>query len=203
MKSLRLFSIVFVTMAAAAALAGCGSSSSSSSSPSAGGSAASGGGGSGGGGSVSGGSGGGGSAGSGGSVSGAQLQARVNVARCLRSHGIDVPDPGPSGPSPGEMQRLQQQYSPSQLQAGLKACQSSLAQAFPQLSNPAVLAQRRQQALQFARCMRSHGIDIPDPPSSGPGLGIGRALRSVDQNSPKFKSANSACESLRPTGSQG
>ena len=33
---------------------------------------------------------------SGGSVTGAQLEARVNVAKCLRSHGIDVPDPRPA-----------------------------------------------------------------------------------------------------------
>jgi hypothetical protein len=137
---------------------------------------------------------------SGGSSSPAQTQARVNVAKCMRRHGVNVPDPGPSGPTQGEMQQLQRQYSPDQLKAATTACQSSLAQAFPQLANPAAQAQRRQQALQFAQCMRSHGIDIPDPPSSGPALGIQKALSSVDQNSPQFKAANSACGSLRPAG---
>jgi hypothetical protein len=138
-----------------------------------------------------------------GSPSAAQLQARVNVAKCMRAHGIDVPDPGPNGPSAAEMQRLQRQYSPAQLQGALKSCRSSLTQAFPQLADPAVLAQRRQQALQFAHCMRAHGIDIPDPPSQGPGLGIAKALSSVDQNSPTFKSANAACGGLRPSGRLG
>jgi hypothetical protein len=118
----------------------------------------------------------------------------------MRSHGIDVPDPGPNGPTPGEMQRLQQQYPTSQLNSALTACRSSLVQAFPQIDlSPAGQAQRRRQALQFAECMRSHGVDIPDPSGSGPAGGLERSLQSADQNSPTFKAANAACASLRPT----
>ena len=78
---------------------------------------------------------------------------------------------------------------------------TSLAQAFPQTAqSPQQQAQRRQQALAYVQCMRSHGVNLPDPSTSGAGtgVGLGRALSSVDQNSPAFKSANAACQSLRP-----
>src|SRR5258708_28886577 len=52
-------------------------------------------------------------------------------------------------------------------------------------------------ALAFSRCMRAHGISkFPDPNgqgnlavNAGPGTGI-------DPNSPQYKSANNACQSL-------
>jgi hypothetical protein len=47
--------------------------------------------------------------------------------------------------------------------------------------------------------MRSHGVDLPDPTTSGLGLGLARALSSIDVNSPTFKAANTACASFRPT----
>ncbi len=47
----------------------------------------------------------------------AQSQARVNLAKCLRGQGVDVPDPSSSGPpaTAAEMRRLAQKYSPIQL----------------------------------------------------------------------------------------
>ena len=53
-------------------------------------------------------------------------------------------------------------------------------------------------ALQFADCMRSHGVpQFPDPGSSaGPAFGPGSALKS----SPTFQSAESKCNKLVPGG---
>lgn len=53
-------------------------------------------------------------------------------------------------------------------------------------------------ALQFADCMRSHGVQqFPDPGSSGgPAFGPGSALKS----SPAFQSAQSKCNKLVPGG---
>jgi len=75
-----------------------------------------------------------------------------------------------------------------------------LAQAFPQLNlSPAQRAQVQQQLVKFAQCMRSHGIDIPDPTTNGTGgFGFRRSFGSVDRNSPAFQAANKACASLRP-----
>ena len=133
--------------------------------------------------------------------SGAQFQARLNFAKCMRSHGINVPDPstggGPAGG--GGFFRQLRNYPQAQRQAALQACQSILRQAFGNIT-PAQSAQFRQQLVKFAECMRSHGIDIPDPTTgNGPGgFGLRREFRSLDRNSPAFQAANKACASLRP-----
>ena len=137
------------------------------------------------------------------SAGAAQAQARVNLAKCMRGHGIEVPDPSSSGSpaTPQETRQLAQKYSPTQLNNALGACRSDLAQAFPEAAqSPQQQAQRRQQALAYVQCLRSHGVDVADPSTNGvgAGVGLGRALSSVDQNSPAFKSANAACQSLRP-----
>ncbi len=139
----------------------------------------------------------------------AEIAARLSLARCLRGQGINVPDPSPTtggfggaGGVGGEARRLFQQYGQTRFQAALTACRQYAVKSFPALAlSPAQRAQREQQLLQFAQCMRSHGVDIPDPTpnaSGGLGLGLGRALRTIDRASPVFKSALSACQSLRP-----
>ena len=56
--------------------------------------------------------------------------------------------------------------------------------------------QLRAQGLRFAQCMRTHGVALPDPDSSGripePGS-VG-----IDQGSPQFQAANQACGTDRP-----
>jgi hypothetical protein len=134
--------------------------------------------------------------------SGAQFQARLNLAKCFRDHGVNVPDPssggGPAGG--GGMFRALRNYSEAQINSARQACQQYFAKAFPQLNlSPAQRAQFQQQFVKFAQCMRSHGIDIPDPNfNSGGGFGFVRPFRSIDRNSPAFQAANKACASLRP-----
>jgi hypothetical protein len=135
-------------------------------------------------------------------TSGAQFQARLNLAKCFRAHGINVPDPS-SGGGPAEgggAFRILRNYSQAQVQATVQACRQYLAQAFPQFNlSPQQRAQFQQQLVKFAQCMRSHGIDIPDPTFNGNGaFGFRRAFRSVDRNSPAFQAASKACASLRP-----
>jgi hypothetical protein len=53
-----------------------------------------------------------------------------------------------------------------------------------------------QQAVVFAKCMRSHGDpSFPDP---GPGGAFPNDNGSLDKNSPQFKKAAAACKSLEP-----
>jgi hypothetical protein len=135
-------------------------------------------------------------------TSGAQFQARLNLAKCFRAHGINVPDPS-SGGGPAEgagVGRILRDYPQSQIQSVLQACRQYLAQAFPRLNlSPQQRAQFQQQLVKFAECMRSHGIDIPDPTFNGNGaFGFRRAFRSIDRNSPAFQAAQKACASLRP-----
>jgi hypothetical protein len=131
----------------------------------------------------------------------ARYQARLNLAKCYRAHGINVPDPSPGGgPGGGGIFRGLQSYPRPQVQAAQQACQQYLRQAFSFGNlNPAQVAQFRQRFVKFAECMRSHGINIPDPTTGATGgFGFGQALGNVDRNSPAFQSALKACQSLRP-----
>jgi hypothetical protein len=135
-------------------------------------------------------------------TSGAQFQARLNLAKCFRQHGINVPDPSPGGGAAGGggIFRELRNYSQAQVSAARQACNQYFAKAFPQLNlSPAQRQQFQQQIVKFAQCMRSHGIDVPDPSTtSGGGFGFRRSFGSVDRNSPAFQSAMKACQNLRP-----
>jgi hypothetical protein len=131
-----------------------------------------------------------------------QFQARLNLAKCFRAHGINVPDPSANGgvAGGGGLFRTLQNYSQAQISSARKACQQYFAQAFPRLNlSPAQQAQARAQIVKFAQCMRSHGVNIPDPTANGAGgFGFRQAFRSIDRNSPAFQAAAKACQSLRP-----
>jgi hypothetical protein len=136
------------------------------------------------------------------SATGAQFQARLSLAKCFRAHGINVPDPSTGGgpAAGGGIFRSLRNYPQAQLSAARQACQQYFSKAFPQLNlSPAQRAQFQQQLVKFAQCMRSHGIDIPDPNTNGAGgFGFQRSFRSIDRNSPAFQAASKACSSLRP-----
>jgi hypothetical protein len=54
--------------------------------------------------------------------------------------------------------------------------------------------------LAFARCMRQHGINIPDPKPGG-GIGVDGDA-GVNPGSPKFKAAWRACGQYEPQGGE-
>jgi hypothetical protein len=133
-------------------------------------------------------------------------QAQLKFARCMRSHGVQVPDPKPGtgdGPSltriggPGKAD-----ISPQVFERANAACRKYMQAAAPKMS-PAQQAELRDQALRFARCMRQHGIDMPDPEVSGGGLRIKLRLGSassgaINPRSPAFKDAQEACKAFDP-----
>jgi hypothetical protein len=119
-------------------------------------------------------------------------QAVLNYARCMRQHGIDLPDPTfdangrvtqglTSGPG-------HKRPSDPTFKAAQQACQHYLPNGG---QPPTVSPQRQQRLVQFARCVRQHGIDMPDPGASG-----GIDMRGVDSDTPKFKAAVQACRQL-------
>jgi hypothetical protein len=134
-------------------------------------------------------------------------QAALDFARCMRAHGIEMPDPevddqgrikvrigaGGAGRRP----------DPKKLEAAQKACGGLLGggDGGRQL-DPA----ERDAMVAFARCMREHGIDMPDP--TGDGLTVRRDKgRGPDPDSEEFKAAERACDhflaDLRPGGGEG
>jgi hypothetical protein len=55
----------------------------------------------------------------------------------------------------------------------------------------------RQKALNWARCMRQHGINLPDPTPDGGFPDRGRGISPRDRDDPKFKAAQQACGQYR------
>ena len=118
---------------------------------------------------------------------------------------VNMSDPSWNGGPAAGGANIRSMRSNPKFQSANKACSSYLAKAFSGAANPAQRAQFQQQLVKFAQCMRSHGIDIPDPTtSSGGGFGILRQISSSERNSPRFKSAMQACSSTLPNrGSRG
>lgn len=115
-------------------------------------------------------------------------EARLKFAQCMRENGVDMPDPDGSGRvaikgRPGDQGKLQD---------AMKKCQHFMQGAIAKrLEDPEV----RDQMLKFARCMREHGIDMPDP---RPGEGV--QLRMQNGDRAKVEAAQKACGELRPGG---
>jgi len=118
-------------------------------------------------------------------------QSGLLYARCMRAHGVsNFPDPVPGGGldvsgSVATDLKSNPRYHPATL-----ACQADLPGGGPAgklRAHPSDV----QHALEFAGCMRSHGIaDFPDPDSQG----IFRISGDIDTSSPQFAAAQDACE---------
>jgi len=92
--------------------------------------------------------------------------------------------------------RLLASYPQAKLQAAERACAPYIKQAFPNVAalSPAQRAQRRQQLIAFATCMRSHGINFPDPTTAaGNPAAFVQALQNLDTGSPAYKSVEPGC----------
>ena len=159
------------------------------------------------------------SAGSGGSPhpggSGTSPSA-VAYSACIRSHGVPkFPDPDSNGQVPKADPQLLG-VSKSQLQAAQRACQhlyptsggtlsaSSLRQCYESGVCPqALIRQALNAGLQFARCMRSHGVpNWPDPTvdSEGrPGFNL-LHVNGFDPSSPQIDHKLQECEHEMPGG---
>ena len=128
------------------------------------------------------------------------------LSHCMHSHGIkNFPDPtnGPGGPglslatSPGTETLTADgiTFSGPAFEAAAKAC----AKLLPGGGGPPppLTAQQKRQALEFAQCMRTHGVpEFPDPTfptGSGGTGGASSPPAGVNPSSPAFKQATSKC----------
>jgi hypothetical protein len=128
-------------------------------------------------------------------------QAMLDFAQCMRQHGIDMPDPQFNGEGGGIFtagkEGADTPIDKAKLDEAQKACQSYLdkvKQNAPPM-DPAKLEEEKQRLLDFAQCMRDHGIDFPDPQIStdGGGLQVQMGGPGLDPDSPGFKEANETC----------
>ncbi|MCU1495081.1 MAG: hypothetical protein JWO62_2845 [Acidimicrobiaceae bacterium] len=115
----------------------------------------------------------------------------LKYARCMRGHGEpDFPDPqNPGGFSTGALARLDT-ASPKFVSAE-NICRRRLPNDGQ--PTPAELQQAIDEGLRFARCMRAHHVEFPDPGISGDHMTI-NFNDIADPNSPQYLAAAQVCK---------
>jgi hypothetical protein len=124
--------------------------------------------------------------------------SQLAFAKCIRSHRVSgFPDPGgatPAGPSVSifgiALPSTIDVKSPA-FQSAMNACSKLITGGHPR---PPLTEAKKQAAIKFSQCMRTHGVpNFPDPVFSSNGmigLGIGPGN---NPNSPAFQQAEKAC----------
>ena len=133
----------------------------------------------------------------GGAGAGATLdpeEARLAYARCMRENGVDVPDPKPgtdgmvqlapgTGPGGG--------VDAETFEAARKAC-AAYAEDMGGPGAGGLGEADQERLLEFARCMREHGVDVPDPDlDQDGGIAVEVPRGGVDAD---FEAAQEACQ---------
>jgi hypothetical protein len=134
-------------------------------------------------------------------------EAFLAYAQCMREHGIDMPDPqvsdegggrfsvgfsagGPGSGPGGEIDK-------ERFGAADEACRPLLGNAIGEEGKPDISPEDEAKLLEFARCMRAHGIDMPDPGSDGMVFNLGGPDdKSFDREA--FEAAQEACKQFLP-----
>ena len=127
-------------------------------------------------------------------------KAQLDFARCMRKHGVDFPDPQPPGkgdggpavfvgPAPGTPR--------SALRKGEKECGPLLEKIRPPELSPEQEREFADNALEFARCMRGQGIDMPDPRIDGRRVSL-QLPEGLAPGSPRLRKAEQACRRYQP-----
>jgi hypothetical protein len=120
-------------------------------------------------------------------------ESAVKFAQCMRENGVEnFPDPQPDG---GMAIRVgpESGIDPEEMEAAQKECEHLQEDIRPQMSE-ADQAEFKEKALEHARCMREHGIDMPDPEFSGDGKVTMKMKRGeVNPEDPEFQAAQEAC----------
>ncbi|MCU1429801.1 MAG: hypothetical protein JWL83_3801 [Actinomycetia bacterium] len=141
----------------------------------------------------------------------AMQDAMLAFARCMRQHGVHMADP--TFTSDGKGAGLALNGSPGSeatMNAAQRACQPIMDKAEQNMPKPSAAeqAQERDRMLAFTKCMREHGVNMPDPTFDANGGAKIQVHRSAPSGSgpssnssgggppkdPKFQTASKACE---------
>ena len=122
-------------------------------------------------------------------------KAMLDFARCMREHGIDMPDPesGRGGvmqfeaPSGGGGLPDESKFADAD-----KACRHLLGDAGPPQLSPEDEKEAQDAMLAFARCMRERGVHVPDPQPGGGGI-VAKVGEGPDPRSQEFQAAQKEC----------
>ena len=123
------------------------------------------------------------------------LDAMRKFAQCMRQNGVDMPDPTENGGR--VIMKAKGKIDMDRMKAAQEKCRHFQPNGGkPMKPNPEQLAKMRA----MAKCMREHGVDMPDPNDDGSVMikkGEGKGLN-IDPDSPTFKAADKACRKYAP-----
>ena len=133
-------------------------------------------------------------------------EAALAWAKCMREHGVDVPDPEVSDGGGLTIRRGPGQ-GPDRIDGEkFQAARAECGAPFGRTGRPPLSDEQREQLqetmLEFARCMREHGVDMPDPEFSGDGggglfrVGPGPGSGRFDRDGEAFRKAQEACDEI-------
>ncbi len=137
-------------------------------------------------------------------------EAMLQFSQCMRDHGVDMVDAGPSAGESGSVSNSTPLVASAAVDVdrATAECQRFLEHAQRTIqADPAAQAEMERALLAYSQCMRDHGIDMPDPQfgpggeavvkitGSTPGAGSGPATPLAG---PAFDAANRACAALMP-----
>jgi hypothetical protein len=141
---------------------------------------------------------GGGSAGEDGSADQSDDAKRVAYFTCLRKAGVMVHE----RPNAGVQIEVPRSISRAQMATLEQNCARKTGGGGPGSGRPITKEQQAEmldQGLKFSRCMRAHGVDMNDPKvEPGGGFSLGIDGSGANPDSPAFKRAQRACQSLMP-----
>ena len=127
----------------------------------------------------------------------ANRKAMLDYASCMRKNGVDMPDPQFSA---GRVTQRMNKANPDKMRTAEAAC----AKIRDKIKAPEMSAADKEEfkkaALANARCMREHGIDMPDPTFDANGGARMRLGGGINPESAKFKAAQEACRDTMPGG---
>lgn len=128
----------------------------------------------------------------------------VNFARCMRAHGVAMPDPVHEPGHAGLTLQFPRATPSPGMRAANTACQHFIGPiiAAKQAGGAAISAPRLAKLTDYARCMRAHDIPMLDPDRFGD-LNLGNppgVSSDFGRYSPQFRSADTACRHLLPAG---
>jgi hypothetical protein len=131
-------------------------------------------------------------------------EGALKFAKCMREHGVDMPDPqrdAKGGIRITQSRRAGDGMTDAKMQAAQKDCEKYMEAGGGPVRDPAMEARMQDALFAYAKCMRSHGVDMPDPQISGGKvtMKVGSGAKGATgggaggPQSPAFKAADKAC----------
>jgi hypothetical protein len=135
--------------------------------------------------------------------------AMLNYAKCMREHGVDMPDPQTNGDGGGVTITISGgPKNEAQMNAAQEACKQYMPNGG---APPSMSPEQIEQMRKFAQCMREHGVQMADPDPNNGGISIGNkpapgpsesagGMKAGPPDDPNFKAAEEACKDKLPKG---